>query len=398
MNNLPVLKEDDAKTKTNMMLPRMKETLGRTAKIVGMSTVAVASVVGMAFNPVFAVPFAVSAFSALDNIKNRKQKDIMFVTSKKLLGKETKICQDPTRLDLMSKIKHLNPADKAGVMMLQTLVGFSRYQQEFKNKKSKLVMNEIDGKSGILAYPQVFSTTTHGLNIKNLQALESLGYIKIIDDGKKDKRKLSLSKKIYKRYVLSKANDKEKVEKYFEEKRSLLILEKAGFGTLEKKDVKGNITDFFTGNIEGLEAKSKVMRTVRFQLTDKEIDFDDLYEKVNNPPENMSFKEQLALKRFRIIFDKQRGILKTANIDVRRDKYGIHRIEYGTKGFVDRKREEEEKTDERDSFVTRQKEEAPTLREQAEFAKAREDATEQHMETKEQETSTIPSEEQLIQE
>ncbi|MCI8655523.1 MAG: hypothetical protein HFJ48_06650 [Clostridia bacterium] len=343
MDNLLAKINNNIATRIKRDMPYIKENIKRTAKVLGMGTLSVASLVGSVFNPLFLIPSVLTATNALENILYRKQKDLMFITRHNLKTKELEIYQDPVRIDLMNKIKDLNPAEKAGVMALQTLVGFQRYQKQFSNKKEKLAMESFREDSDIQVYPQKFSTRTHGINIKVLEALQDLGYISIQSNGKDDRKKLSLSKKIYKRYALSKSNSKESIEKYFDgRRRTLLTVEKLGFGSLRKGEVKENIVDYFSGNVENLESKSKVLQKINFRLTDKEIDFEELYKMTNNPPKDLSRKEKSAIGRLGIIFNNKKGILKTANIDIEKDKDGIDRIKYKTKSYAD-KREEEEK-------------------------------------------------------
>lgn len=321
MENLPTVKKDNLKMQINKKMPQIKENMSRITKILGMGTLSVASLIGSVFNPLFVIPFAVTGANAIDNVIHRKQKDIMFITRKNIKNKELEIYQDPTRIDLMNKIKELNPAEKAGVMVLQTLVGFQRYQKEFSNNKEKLAMMPFKGRTDIQTYPQIFSTHTHGLNIKVLQALEDLGYINIENDGKDERKKLTLSKKIYKRYVLSRTNNIESIERYFDGRdRSFLTLEKLGFGSIQKGEVKENILDVMNGNIEKIEEKSKVMQTIKFQLTDKEINFDELYAMSNNSNEKLSRKEKSAIGRLGIVFNNKKGILKTTSARYRNNK------------------------------------------------------------------------------
>lgn len=124
MESLPTVKKDNLKMQINKKMPQIKENMSRITKILGMGTLSVASLIGSVFNPLFVIPFAVTGANAIDNVIHRKQKDIMFITRKNIKNKELEIYQDPTRIDLMNKIKELNPAEKAGVMVLQTLVGF----------------------------------------------------------------------------------------------------------------------------------------------------------------------------------------------------------------------------------------------------------------------------------
>lgn len=352
MNNLPVVKSRNLKMKIRNEIPRINENIKRITKILGMGALTVASLVGFAMNSIiFLIPTTISGFMTINNIRFKKQKDLMFTERKDTKSKEIIIEQDITRIDLMTKIKELNQLEKAGVMIVQTLVGFQRYQKEFNNKKEKLQMTPLKETGTILVYPQIFSMHTHGLNIKVLQSLEDLGYIKIKDDGKETTKSLKLSQKIYKRYVMSKSNNISSIQEYFDGRdKSLLILEKYGMGALTREELREGISDILTGNVERLEQKSKIMQNIRLQLTDKEIDFDKLYEIVNDPPKDLTSKEKSAIARLGIVFNSKKGILKTANIDIQKDKYGIDRIKYRTRSYINRKEDDENRINKKNKF------------------------------------------------
>lgn len=258
------------------------------------------------------------AYRTIENIMYKSEPSLMFVS--KNTGKERQIFQS-IRPGIEAKMKDYTVAEKAGMMALQTLVGFSRYKEDFKYSNDYEI-----GENGEKIYNDKISTVTHGVNIKTLQALEKLGYIKI--DSIDEKCKQSF---------IGKLTGKEP-----EEKETFLIVEKLGFrnyGDLRKiaeagvKNVKATIT---RNNEEKEEAQKtlssmkKKFSKVNFRLTDKTIDFEELCLKSANPNE-LSKEERVALKRLSIIFDPNAGILSTQNIDIAKDRYGRDIIKYDSK-------------------------------------------------------------------
>ena len=75
----------------------------------------------------------------------------------------------------------------------------------------------------------------------------------------------------------------------------------------------------------------KIFQKVTFRLTDKKIDFEELYKKSSNLSEIQDKKERLALKRLAIIFDNKHGVLATKNIDIGKDNFGRDVLKYNTK-------------------------------------------------------------------
>ena len=117
-----------------------------------------------------AVTFIGAGFRASSNILHKSEPSLMFVSKRK--NGEIQIFQD-TRLNLAKNMRDYNATEKAGMMALQTLVGFSRYKENLKHSDYEL------GENGEKIYLQKISTVTHGINLKTLKMLEDLGYIKI---------------------------------------------------------------------------------------------------------------------------------------------------------------------------------------------------------------------------
>ena len=211
----------------------------------------------------------------------------------------TVIGQDIMRLDLIKKIKDFNPIEKAEFMTLQTIILLQRYKKELEGTK-KEPSTKIEG---VNLYPKKFSTVTHGINIKNMQQLEKLGYIEIQND---------LNEIQYKRNIFGKKSEYKKT----------LLLERWGFG--ETEEAKNIFKAIIKRDKDKIESSKKVMKKVEFKLTDKPINFEELYKLCNS-----SNKEnRKKVSRFRRIFDKDEGILKTRNIDIFQDKYGMAEIRY----------------------------------------------------------------------
>ena len=159
-------------------------------------------------------------------------------------------------------------------------------------------------------YSKKYEIKTHGINIKNMKLLEDLGYLTIDED--------------------------------IVENNSLLIMERIGFGQLKeaRKAIKAKIT----GNKDAQKVLQKKMHKLSFRITDKPIDFQELYDLCNNS------NEKGKISRFKAIFDKKRGILAKFNLDVQTDEEGFSRIIYNAnEPFV--RRIEEQKGEEQHSEI-----------------------------------------------
>ena len=80
------------------------------------------------------------------------------------------------KLKQAQKIKELRPQEKAAMMGLGMMVSLKNIQQMYEDKDIQ-TKPALNGENNV--YPQVFSTVTHGDNVKTLEALEKLGYIQI---------------------------------------------------------------------------------------------------------------------------------------------------------------------------------------------------------------------------
>lgn len=239
----------------------------------------------------------------IQNTLYKTEPSLMFISRKR--NGERQIFQD-TRINLATKMKDYNVTEKAGMMGLQTLVGFSRYKENLKGADYEI------GEDGEKIYCQKFSTVTHGINLKTLKMIEDLGYIKI--DQVEEKFRKNIIDGILGREPRG--------------LRKLLIAEKLGFRNYG--DLKKIAISTLKGDKETLESMKKNFSKVTFRLTDKQIDFDELYRKSANISEIKNKKEQTALRRLSIIFDNKQGIFATRNIDIGKDNFGRDIIKYNT--------------------------------------------------------------------
>lgn len=272
------------------------------------------------FSPILPLQVAgwslvVAAGLGTTNAIRKTEPSLMFMTSKK---KGVIEIQENMIRALTSNMKGYTAYEKGGMMVLQTLVGFSRWKENLKGSSF-----EVD-ENGNKIYDQKISTTTHGINVKTLSALEKLGYIKI--DSIDDKTRGVIGSLI----GLPASN-----------KKSLLIAEKIGFKNWP--DLKKIFKAKISGDKETLDSMRKDMKQVNFRLTDKEINFEKLYNRCANLKEVTSKEEKLALMRLGIVFDNVKGILANKNIDIEKDMFGRDIIKYGEKySFSDRISKEEE--------------------------------------------------------
>lgn len=310
------------------VMPKAVDSMKRVGKIIGGGSLAVLGLGAFAVGNVpvaaiGAVTFAGAGFRTISNIQHKPEPSLMFVSRRK--KDEIQIFQD-TRFNLAKHMKGYSASEKAGMMALQTLVGFSRYKENLKYSDYEIAEN------GQKIYMQKISTVTHGVNLKTLKMIEDLGYIKI--DSMEDK---------FKQTIIEKALGREK-----RGLRKLLISEKIGFRNY--KDLKTIFKAGVTGDKQTLESMRKDFQKVTFRLTDKKIDFDELYKKSADLSEIENKDERLALKRLSIIFDNEKGVLTTRNIDIGKDSFGRDIIKYNTKeslgARVKRENQIEEKREE----------------------------------------------------
>ena len=309
-SDLPVVRDNESlSVRMQRNIPKVIDGLKRTGKIVAYTAGAlgclgasatVAPVAGM-------IGFTLFAAGSINNVLYKKAPSLMFVT-RKSFG-ETQIFQNAGIPDIV-RLSSYDRVEKGSLMALQTLIGFSRYKDALKGSPYTV-------EDGQKVYTERMSTVTHGMNIKNLQMLEKLGYIKI--DSIEDRFKRGLGK------VLP-GNPRPK--------KSLMIAEKLGFGNFE--DIRKIGKAFFTGDRKTLDEMKKDFSKISFRFTDKEIDIEDLYSKFNGEKQYESQDEKIAIKRFFPILHKTRGLFATKGIGISRDRFGRQFIDYKPeKSFIE---------------------------------------------------------------
>lgn len=316
-NNLPVKANEKGLTiEKKRNFARANEELKRAGKIALQGIIAFG---GLTVSAISAAPVlttlglctgVLGASRAIYNTRFKTYKDMIFTTKKKLNG-EISIFQDATNVKMLSKMKGFEPHEKAALMGLQNFIGLQRYQQKFMDKNMISTLSR-DGKSWV--YDKTFSTVTHGINIKTFKALESLGYIQI--------------------------------ESLEDKKKKTLVLERLGFG--QYKEAGASIKAVLTNNQEEKNKYMKQMQEIKFKLTDKPFDINDVYKEyldIKDTKEKNPRRKDI--KRIGVILDA----LKDKNIDIEKDKLGIPKINYNSdKSFVKRIEQEKEFEKRENSF------------------------------------------------
>ena len=333
-NNLPILKEKQPLSLAlKRSIPRLHDGLIRGAKILGYTTGSLAFLSAYALGAPLPVMlgFIACTTGGLNHALYRKVPSLMFVSSR-AFG-QTRITQNTSISDII-KLREYDSAEKGSLMALQTLIGFSRMKDELQGTSYTM-------EDGQKVYTSKMYTITHGINIKNLKMLENLGYIKI--DSIEEEFKSGLG-------AILPGQPKKKP--------TLLIMEKLGFGNFD--DVRKIAKAFITRDTQTLESMTKQFEKVSFRLTEKQIDFEDLYAKFNNEKPYENNKERTAIRRFALLFDKNRGLFATKGIDIKLDRFSRPYIDYHPqesfvarqeKAFEIQRMQREEKLDEEDRNV-----------------------------------------------
>lgn len=301
-NNLPILKEKQPLSVIlKRSIPRLHDGLIRGAKILGYTTGSLAFLSAYVLGaPLPAMlGFIICTTGGLNHTLYRKVPSLMFVSSR-AFG-QTRITQNTSISDII-KLREYNSAEKGSLMALQTLIGFARMKEELQGTSYTM-------EDGQKVYTSKMYTITHGINIKNLKMLENLGYIKI--DSIEEEFKSGIG-------AFLPGQPKKKP--------TLLIMEKLGFGNFD--DVRKIAKAFITRDTQTLESMTKQFEKVSFRLTDKQIDFEDLYAKFNNEKPYENNKERTAIRRFALLFDKNRGLFATKGIDIKNDRFSRPYIDY----------------------------------------------------------------------
>ena len=186
-------------------------------------------------------------------------------------------------------------------------------------------MQEIEGKEGVQAYPKVFNASTHLSIINMMRAIEEMGYISIAKNEEKPKARMPVFTELCKKYFIARSNNPEVVNRYFQQTRWSLFVEKAGLGQVDINEYGKYLRCFISGDVKGLETLTKPVREIQFRLTDKPINIEEISRRVNENPNQFS---NSTLTRLRGVFDNKTGILGRGNVSLRRTKRGYYIIEY----------------------------------------------------------------------
>lgn len=237
------------------------------------------------------------------NVTLKTEPTLLFGSKKQ--GDEIGIYQDLLDFGTSSRMIGYDDIEKMAMMGIQTLVGFSRYKQNLKDTPF-----EVD-ENGQKIYSQKFATLTHGINLENLKALETLGYIKI-DSMTSQFEPKSLDEKIV---FLTKKKD--------EPKRSYLIMEKIGFGNWS--GARNAVKAMLFGDEKEKENNSKEMQKVSFRLTDKPIDFEEI-KKLKDPKYRKNFPPEMekAVRKIGMLAK----VMEKRKLSVRKDAFGRDYLRY----------------------------------------------------------------------
>ena len=267
------------------------EGIKRVGKVVGSFGLAALGVGALGLGGPIAVvgagAYVIAGTNAIKNIIFKSAgKNSMFVTKRKLNG-ELEIDQDSTKLKQAQKIKALQPQEKAAMMGLGMLVSLRNIQQMYEDKDIQTEPAQ-NGENNV--YPQVFSTVTHGDNIKTLEALEKLGYIQI-------------NRKEFK-------------------KKSTFAWERLGVGEY-KSAQKAFLAQFNPEERKGYEHDFYDMA---IQITDKKLNVDELAQRYVNVDQidKSDRQERKALKTIGLIFKA----IKNSKIDISMNELGEAQIKY----------------------------------------------------------------------
>lgn len=280
-----VVKENELivnKRNNKRFIDNVKKYSGVTIK----TAIALAAMIKMSGIVVPAAIFTLAGTSAAkDILVNKKDKSSLFATIKSLNVFDKKLTVGQFGIPFAKANKRINTMDnkyeKASMMGMELMMMMNGYQQEYRDKGIETVPSK-DGKS--MVYPQVFEATTHGVNIKMIEALEKLGYIEITD--KKEAGK------------------------------SLLLIERLGFG--EHKEAWNALKSKVLKKDDSKDYE-KQMYSIEMRLTDKDLNLEDLYktylEKKNTKGKS---DDRKAYKRIGLMIEA----LREQNIDIKTNELG----------------------------------------------------------------------------
>lgn len=288
--NLPIELKNNQLAQNKRENKRKIEGLKRVGKIAlsagaSLSGIALSAIGGPVVSTVGLALYVGGATNAvMDTMYKKISKDSMFVQRKKANG-EIYISQSVKDVKSFQKMKGFNSREKAAMMGLELLVEMQSIKQQFEDK-GVFTQESRNGESNV--YPQIYSTTTHGINIKTMEALEELGYLQI--ERKEPKRK------------------------------SNLLFEKLGFG--QYKEAKDALFSMFSKDKADNEVQ---MYDIAMKVTDKPINFEEIYEQYRNSSQDRANGEnRRAIRSIGTILE----VLRNRNIDIVKNDIGETVIDY----------------------------------------------------------------------
>jgi len=298
--NLPIELKNNQLAINKRNNKRTIEGIKRVEKIilsigVGLTGVAVSTLAGPIVTTVgMGVGVIGLSNAAIDAIYKKNTPNSMFAQKKNAKG-EIYIAQSLKDIKSFQKMKGFNASEKGAMMGLELITELQSVKQRFEDKG---VMTEPsrDGQNNV--YPQVYSTTTHGINIDTMQALETLGYLQI--------------------------------ERKEPKKKSKLFLEKLGFG-----QYKEAMKSLFSND----ESKKVQMYDIALRVTDKQIDFEEIYKSyLDLKGTREKSEKKCSIKRLGIIIEA----LRKRKIDIVKNDIGETVIDYNAQeSFATRVKKEQ---------------------------------------------------------
>ena len=297
--NLPIELKNNQLAINKRKNKRIVEGIKRVGKIVlssglAISGLAVSTIGGPAAIAGFALYMGGAVNAGMDIIYKKMNKNSMFVQRKNAKG-EIYISQSIKDFKSFQKMKGFNAYEKGAMMGLELLTELQTIKQQFQDK-GIMAETSRDGDNNV--YPQVYSTTTHGVNIDTIEALEKLGYLQI--ERKEPKKKTNL------------------------------FFAKLGFG--QYKEAKEAL---FSKD----DSKKVQMYNLALKVTDKPIDFEEIYKSYLNVKGTREKSEKTsAIKRLGIIMEA----LRKRNIDIVKNDIGEIVIDYNAEeSFASRMKREQ---------------------------------------------------------
>lgn len=350
-NNLPVEVKPKSLLAEYPGVGKAFDSLRRTGAIIGSATTMFLGlgITAFPFPPATIVGYSMFAAGLARFTQNTtlKTEPTLLFGSKKQ-GDEIGIYQDLLNFGTSTRMAGYDSLEKMSMMGIQTLVGFSRYKQNLKDTPYEETEN------GQKIYSQKFATLTHGINLENFKALETLGYIKI-DSMTSQFEPKSLDEKIA---ALT--------QKKGQPKRSYLLMEKIGFGNWS--GARDAVKAMLFGDEKAKESNSKEMQKVSFRLTDKPIDFEEI-KKFRNPQYRKSLSPEVSKAAFKI--GMMARLMENRQLSIKQDAFGRDYIKYPSRienAKINQRRDENKK--EAEKRATARKNVSELRKQQKEFNKS----------------------------